>query len=249
MHSTSPSHSFSHSPRRYRSAALFTVAAATACGGGGSVDRPPAATHSPLIAAAPAPDPSRVVTAAPAPPTTASPAASSVASGPVPGNWPGLPPLAAYTPAGTVSYAVLVTRRDTDLYELPGGLGYIETHRCQEPALGESATLTMSGFRGALRFDRSGTDCRVFSYFARASTPPSTYSATVGYHRSQWYALIDAALVDSYRAHTADCTATPDAQAAQVTIAAGQRGSFALPGDPSPTVCRIEQVYVQTPLP
>lgn len=234
----------SHPRSRHRLAALFSVAAATACGGGSSTDVSTAAAASTLATTAPTPGPA----ATPAAPT---PSPTAVVGTPVAATsaWPGLPPLPAYVASGTLSYSVQVSRRDTDLYELSGGLGFIETQRCPEPALGESATLTMAGYRGLITFSRSGMECSVTGYFAKAAVNAGTYAATVRYRHADWYAFNDARLNDSYRARTLGCTESTDSHAAELTLGATQRGSFGLFGVVGGTTCQVEHLYVLTPLP
>jgi hypothetical protein len=162
---------------------------------------------------------------------------------------PGLPPPPAYTAVGTLSYAVRVSRRDADLYEIAGGLGFVETHRCPELGMDADATLTMAGYRGVLSFGSSGADCPVVSFFARAAVPAATYGTTAGSRRGEWYAVADAQQRDSYRARTTSCAAAPEAQAAHISLGRAQPGRLELLRAGGSSVCEVEQLYVLTPLP
>jgi hypothetical protein len=162
---------------------------------------------------------------------------------------PLLPALPAYEAAGTTSYAIRASRRDADLYELAGGLGFVETHRCPELGTDEAATLAMAGYRGVLRFSASRTECPVVGFFARSAVLAGTYGTTAGYRRAEWYALADAKLIDSYRARTVNCTDAPEAQAAHLSVSATQAGRFDLLAAGGSTPCELQQLYVMTPLP
>jgi hypothetical protein len=247
-----------HIRSRHGLMSLVSVAAAAGCGGGGSVSSPPPASvsiaantaatsdaNTSTVALQPVPGTGQVA----APASTSTPSTGAGPTAAIASVLPGLPALPTYTPAGTLSYAVRVTRRDADLYEVSENLGLLETHRCPVLALGESATLTMAGFRGQLNFTRSGTECPVVRYFARAEVQAGTYQSTVGFRRSDWYALTDASLNDAYRARTAACRESSEALAAQVTLNPRQHGHFGRLGAAEAPMCEVQHLYVMTPLP
>jgi hypothetical protein len=232
---------FTKIPSRGNAVLLGGWVALSACGGGGT-DMPGANAQSPVAAEAPVP-----AAAIARPEPTAGAATLSALSALA--SLPPLPALAAAIPAGTLSYAVQVSRRDTDLYELEGNLGFVETQRCPELAQATGAILTMAGLRGLLSFPGSGMDCRVLRYYARAALSAGSYQSTVGWRRSDWYSLTDSQSNESYRARTAACTEVMDPQPAQVTIDAAQRGSFGMVGAAGLSTCQVVQLYVLTVLP
>jgi hypothetical protein len=92
-------------------------------------------------------------------------------------------------------------------------------------------------------------DCPVVRYFARAAIKTGTYQTTLGYRRSEWYALTDTRLNDSYRARTVACAEASESRAAHVTLNTAAGGFMDLLGSATPATCQVDQVYVLTPLP
>ena len=83
--------------------------------------------------------------------------------------------VAAYYRSATIKpgkYAVTVSRKDDNLYEIFGANIILRTAICLELALGEDAVLNWSapGF-GRLYFPNSKTDCMVESALTRRATP------------------------------------------------------------------------------